>query len=113
MKLDLSDVYSEIDSFAIEVVDEKTDIWFKKLQELTPEDTFDLQNENARSEVDTLWTKVKARIYNESEYAEFVEYSKQEKKYYKGWWRKNWWTPFTTWKGAWMFRKTKLYLENN
>ncbi len=113
MSLDLSDVYEELDDICESIIDEKTNIGLEKLKELTPEDTFDLQNDNQRSEVIKHRDILKTRIFNDNEHAEFVEYSKKEKRYYKDGWRRKWAKPFTIWKGAWMFRKTADFLENN
>jgi hypothetical protein len=51
MSLDLDDVYKEIDDICYDIIDKKTEKGFDKLKELTPEDTFDLQNDNTRTEV--------------------------------------------------------------
>ncbi len=113
MSLDLWEIYEEIDDICENIIDEKTDKGLEKLKEFTPEDTFDLQNDNDRSEVVKHWDTLKTRIFNDNDHAEFVEYSKQEKKYYKNAWRRSWAKPFTTWKWAWMFRKTQNFLEDN
>ena len=110
MKLDFTKQIQKIAEAKVEEVAQK---WLKKLKELTPEDTFKLQNSNKKSEVATVGTTTAVRIYNDDPKAIYVEYSSKNKNYYKNWWRKKGWNPFYSWKGAWMFRKTKFFLENN
>lgn len=110
MKLDF---WKQIREMAEKKVDEITEIGLAKLKENTPEDYWDLQEANQRSEVYTLWTTSQARIFNDDPKVHFVEYSNTTKNYYKDWWRRKRGTPFISWKGAWMMRHTKIFLENN
>ncbi len=110
MKLDFA---KQIQKMAEKKVKEVSEVWLEKLKTLTPEDYWDLQEANQVSEVYTLWTTSKARIFNDDPKAHFVEYSNSTKNYYKDWWRRKWNSPFMRWKGAWMMRRTKFFLENN
>jgi len=80
MKLDFR---KQIQKLAEAKVEEITAKGFKKLKELTPEDTYKLQKSNQRSEVDTVGTTTMARIYNDDPKAVYVEYSSRTKNYYK------------------------------
>ncbi len=113
MRIDIDDVYEDISDICFDVIDKKTDIWLEKLRENTPEDTYELQKNNKRSEVWEVWWVLQSRIYNDTEYAVFVEESSTDKKYYKAGGRRRWWSPFEQWKGVRMIEKTVSYLENN
>ena len=113
VRFDKTKILKDISKELERNLDKLTDSWLEKLKELTPEDSFNLQDNNSRSEVITVWNKIKTRIFNDSEYVEFVELSKTTKNYYKNSWRRNKLSPFVTSQGARMFLKTEDYIKNN
>ena len=101
-------------------VNRMLDIWDKKMEELIPEDSFDLQNDRKIEKANKVWNTVQGAIYIDpdgasSDYAEIVEYwTWRTTRYYKDSWRVNWWSPFLVSSNWAQFNlKTKRYLEDN
>lgn len=92
----------------------------KKMEELIPEDTFDLQNDRKVQRAFRNGNRIEASVYIDptwpsAEYAEYVEYGTWDtKRYYKDSGRLNGGTPFlVTGNGAQFVTKTRRYLEDN
>lgn len=110
--IDLKDIYKDIEDICKEEMQEIVDEWFEFLQKRTPEDRGVLQKDNIKWDIVEYRGDLKARLSNESEYAEYVEFSITPKNYYKDWWRRKGASPFYQWKGAGMFQKTADFIEN-
>lgn len=93
----------------IQKLDKFTDIVKDRVDEKTPEDTKDLLWSNQRSEVIINWSKLHSRVYNDTEYAPYVEYW-VEWKFYE--YHKPKWKTFYSWVWAWMYWRTKNEINN-
>lgn len=83
-------------------LDKFTDIVLDKINEKTPEDTKELLWNNQRSEIIENGDKLYSRVFNDTEYAPYVEYWVwREFKYNKPKWK-----IFFTWIWAWMYWRT-------
>lgn len=78
----------------------------KDIKKNTPEDSYDLTN-NYQVKLIVEWDKITYKIINDMDYFLYVEYWVQGRtyNYYKGWWRRAWWSPFYT--GVWARMVTK------
>ena len=87
---------------------------FQKIEEKTPEDTFELKKKNKMQLPRMEWTHMVARVTNDDEKWVYVEYGHEPKEYnyYKNSWRRKWWEPFYSWVGARMFSRTKKEMES-
>lgn len=87
-------------------LDKFSDILIKKIDEKTPEDTKTLIQNNQKSEIIEHNWKLYQKVFNDTEYAIYVEYwvwkifnYKKNKKI------------FYTWNWVWMFARSKKELE--
>ena len=92
----------------------------KKVEELIPEDSFDLQNDRKISLATRTGNIISWSIYIDpnwpsAEYAEIVHWGTGDvKNYYKNSWRRNWGTPFlTSPNGVQFMVKARRYLQDN
>lgn len=80
----------------------------KKIDEKTPEDTFTLIGNNDIEKAIQTGTSIKGSVYNNTEYAQYVEYGVMSKtyNYYKNAGRRGGRAPFYSGIGARMFTKS-------
>lgn len=101
-----------LDSYIKRWIWEATTFLMEKVKAQTPEDTWELQNNNKTQPITESWWIISWWLINETPYWPYVEYWVNWKSYnyYKSGWRKNWWTPF--YRGIWARMFTKAQFEN-
>ena len=106
--IDFSKIEKNIDSKIKLWINKATSYLKDKVDEKTPEDTFELIKNNKRELAKKEWDRYVWEVLNDTEYALYVEYGIwwEQYNYYKNSWRKGWWSPFYKWVWARMFTRT-------
>lgn len=109
IEIDVNSLLKQQKSKMIKKLDKFTDIVKQKIDEKTPEDTKVLLWNNERSEVIDYWDKLHSRVFNDTEYAPYIEYWVwREFKYNKP--KGN---IFYEWNWAWMYWRTRKEVKND
>ena len=98
----------EIDIAIKKGVDNAVEYLKTKIDEKTPEDTFELIKNNKIEKASRNGNKITGKVYNETPYAEYVEYGVRQAdyNYYKDSGRRKGLAPFYTGIGARMFTRS-------
>lgn len=85
----------------------------EKIQEKTPEDTFELQSKHKIQLPEMEWTHIVARVTNDDPKWKYVEYGREGRifNYYKNSGRRRKANPFYSWVWARMYSRTKGEME--
>lgn len=100
-----------LDNYIKQWIEEATTFLMDKVKAQTPEDTWELQSNNKKQPITSVWWIIKWWLINETPYAQYVEYVNwPAKNYYKDGGRRKWAKPFYT--GQWARMFTKSQFEN-